>query len=126
MVDPDAPTPDDPKFAYWRHFIQIHIPHSATASPVLTQSPKTLTEYLGPGPKDDSAPRRYLFLLYCEPEGFETGKADVGGEESVQRRSFDIKSWVEKHNLVLMGVNWMRAVGDGWKATNTDESISAS
>lgn len=112
LIDPDAPTPDDPKFAYWRHWVVSTIPANASGA----ASGKTLTEYLGPGPKDDSRPHRYLFLLYREPEGLKAlTKEDVGGEEFVQRRSFAAKEWVQKHGLELVGVNWMLGAGDGWK-----------
>ncbi|KAF1959351.1 phosphatidylethanolamine-binding protein [Byssothecium circinans] len=113
LIDPDAPTPDDPKFAYWRHWVVSSIPGKGED---VSKSGKTLTEYLGPGPKDDSKPHRYLFLLYREPKDLkELTKEDVGGEEFVDRRSFGAKEWTEKYGLELVGVNWMLGAGDGWK-----------
>ncbi|KAL6236515.1 hypothetical protein BDW75DRAFT_250064 [Aspergillus navahoensis] len=112
LVDPDAPTPDDPKFAYWRHWV---ISGLTPSEGINAESARTLTEYLGPGPKDESRPHRYLFLLFREPEGLSLSKEDVGGEEFVQRRSFQAAEWVQKHGLVLVGVNWMLGAGDGWK-----------
>ncbi|KAE8152529.1 phosphatidylethanolamine-binding protein [Aspergillus avenaceus] len=111
LIDPDAPTPDDPKFAYWRHWVVSGLqPGEAFGS-----SAQVLTEYLGPGPKDDSLPHRYVFLLYREPFGLRLSKEDVGGEEFVQRRSFQAPEWVKKHELELVAVNWMQGAGDGWK-----------
>lgn len=110
LIDPDAPTPDDPKFAYWRHWVVTNIPASAQD----VSEGNTLTQYLAPGPKDESGPHRYLFLLFKEPTGFSIGKDDVGGEEFVDRRSFEAKAFVEKHGLQLVGAQWMRGVGDGW------------
>ena len=111
MIDPDAPTPDDPKFAYWRHWVVTSIPSGASG----IENGDTLTQYLAPGPKDDSKPHRYLFLLYREPEGAKKpGKADVGGEDFVDRRSFGAKEWVEKWGMELVGVNWMLGAGNGW------------
>ncbi|KAL3492126.1 phosphatidylethanolamine-binding protein [Aspergillus germanicus] len=109
LVDPDAPTPDDPKFAYWRHWVVSRLKPSDNAEG------KVLTEYLGPGPKDDSRPHRYLFLLFREPEALALEKEDVGGEEFVQRRSFQAADFTAKHGLTLVGVNWMLGAGDGWK-----------
>ncbi|RAR12320.1 PEBP-like protein [Stemphylium lycopersici] len=116
MIDPDAPTPDDPKFAYWRHWVVSSIPSpSATTSPEdITARGKTLTQYLAPGPKDESGPHRYLFLLFEEKEGETLEKAEVGGEEFVERRSFRAEEIVAKKGLKLVGVQWMRGVGDGW------------
>ncbi|KAI0572788.1 Phospholipid-binding protein [Pyrenophora tritici-repentis] len=117
MIDPDAPTPDDPKFGYWRHWVVTSIPSSsATASPDdITASGTTLTQYLAPGPKDESGPHRYLFLLFEEKEGIALEKMDVGGEEFVDRRSFRAEEVVERKGMKLVGVQWMRGVGDGWK-----------
>ncbi|KAI1772625.1 PEBP-like protein [Hypoxylon cercidicola] len=108
LADPDAPTPDDPKYAFWRHYVVGGLkPESGQG--------RVLTAYLGPGPKDDSKPHRYLFLLYREPAGLALAKDDVGGEEFVQRRSFRPAEFAARHGLRLVGVNWMTCAGDGWK-----------
>ncbi|KAL4804616.1 phosphatidylethanolamine-binding protein [Aspergillus unguis] len=112
LVDPDAPTPDDPKFAYWRHWVVSGLKPSEAG----TVPESALTEYLGPGPKDDSRPHRYLFLLFREPENLALKKEDVGGEEFVQRRSFQAAEFAERYGLVLVGINWMHGAGDGWAA----------
>ncbi|PLB54088.1 phosphatidylethanolamine-binding protein [Aspergillus steynii IBT 23096] len=111
LIDPDAPTPDDPKFAYWRHWVV-----SGLAPGQGIDSGMNLTEYLGPGPKDDSKPHRYLYLLFREPAGLSLDKEDVGGEEFVERRSFKAAEFVDKFKLVLVGINWMLGAGDGWTA----------
>ena len=114
LIDPDAPTPDDPKFAYWRHWVVINIkPDSSVPNTVDTGI--TLTQYLAPGVKDESAPHRYTYLLFREPAGFKAAKEDVGGEEFVDRRSFKADEWAQKFGLELVGVNWMTGAGDGWK-----------
>ncbi|KAK1241320.1 hypothetical protein MKX08_001294 [Trichoderma sp. CBMAI-0020] len=115
LIDPDAPTPDDPKFAYWRHWVLPGLKPLAAADGIVAQTKPVLTEYLAPGPKDDSKPHRYLFLLFREPHGLALTKQDVGGEEFVQRRSFDAAKFVEQHQLQLVSVNWMKGAGDGWK-----------
>ncbi|KAH7312595.1 phosphatidylethanolamine-binding protein [Stachybotrys elegans] len=131
LVDPDAPTPEDPKFAFWRHWVLPGLqPLSGTPAstdtgtgtgPVVAQTKPALTQYLAPGPKDDvtsrSTPHRYLFLLFREPNGLDLTKDQVGGEEFVQRRSFQAAEFIAKHNLVLVGVNWMLGAGNGWKET---------
>jgi hypothetical protein len=111
MLDPDAPTPADPKFAFWRHWVVASIPSSSSE----IAAGRTLTPYLAPGPKDESGPHRYLFLLFREPrEGGGLEKEDVGGDEFVDRRSFGAEEIVRRKGLVLVGVQWMRGVGDGW------------
>ncbi|CAN9097011.1 unnamed protein product [Alternaria alternata] len=127
MIDPDAPTPDDPKFGYWRHWVVAAIPSpSATTSPDdITTRGKTLTQYLAPGPKDESGPHRYLFLLFEESAGESLEKADAGGEEFVERRSFRAEELAAKKGLKLVGVQWMRGVGDGGKAVNENTDFCA-
>lgn len=50
LTDPDAPTPDDPKFAFWRHWVLSGLrPHGEDAAAAASE----LTAYLGPGPKDE-------------------------------------------------------------------------
>lgn len=124
LIDPDAPTPDDPKFAFWRHWVVSDL----TSADV---DGKILTEYLSPGPKPEyvlprpllietlltpsrSKPHRYLFLLFRQPADFALTKGDVGGEEFVQRRSFDAAKFVSTHGLQLAGVNWMTCAADEW------------
>ena len=128
LIDPDAPTPDDPKFGYWRHWVVTSIPGPTSGSDLESSSldavrtGRTLTQYLAPGPKDESGPHRYLFLLFLEPEGLHLKKGDVGGEEFVDRRSFRAEELVERYGLRLAGVQWMTGVGDGWRG---EESWSA-
>lgn len=47
-MDPDAPTPEDPKFAFWRHWVLPGL--SAKGE----KTKAALTEYLGPGAKDET------------------------------------------------------------------------
>ncbi|GJN66080.1 hypothetical protein PLIIFM63780_003549 [Purpureocillium lilacinum] len=114
LVDPDAPTPEDPKFAFWRHWVLPGLQPLAGVDGVVAQTKPAVTDYLGPGPKDSSNPHRYLFLLFREPDGLDLTEADVGGHEFPQRRSFDAPAFVEQHKLTLVAVNWMRGAGDGW------------
>jgi phosphatidylethanolamine-binding protein (PEBP) family uncharacterized protein len=114
LLDPDAPTPDDPKFAYWRHWVVTNISSAALDTSDIVPAGRTLTRYLAPGPKDESGPHRYLFLLFKEPESLVLEKEEVGGQEFVDRRSFGAAELVEKKGLELVGVQWMRGVGDGW------------
>ncbi|KAK0391555.1 hypothetical protein NLU13_1055 [Sarocladium strictum] len=115
LVDPDAPTPEEPKFAYWRHWVVPGLqPTGGDGAELVAETKRPLTEYLGPGPKDESTPHRYLFLLFEEPAGLDLPKEAVGGEEFVQRRSFDPVAFVKAHQLKLVAVNWMRGAGDGW------------
>jgi hypothetical protein len=52
LTDPDAPTPDDPKFAFRRHWVLSGLrPRSEDVEALVP--PVALTEYFAPGPKDE-------------------------------------------------------------------------
>jgi phosphatidylethanolamine-binding protein len=53
MFDPDAPTPDDPKFAFWRHWVVPGLKASAAGDGAVGWTKDAVTAYLGPGPKDE-------------------------------------------------------------------------
>jgi phosphatidylethanolamine-binding protein (PEBP) family uncharacterized protein len=53
LTDPDAPTPDDPKFAFWRHWVLSGLQLLSGDGGQVAQTKGTVTEYLGPGPKDE-------------------------------------------------------------------------
>lgn len=53
MIDPDAPTPADPKFAFWRHYVVTDLTVGGGG-----EDGKVVTEYLAPGPKEE-----YVYLL---------------------------------------------------------------
>ncbi|KAK7730355.1 hypothetical protein SLS53_009055 [Cytospora paraplurivora] len=114
LVDPDAPTPDDPKYAFWRHWVLTGLEPLSGEGKVVAATKQPATSYHPPGPSKESKPHRYLFLLYREPigHGLDIRAEDVGGEEFVQRRSFDPAEFAQKHGLELVGVNWMRVVAD--------------
>jgi len=52
MIDADAPTPSDPKYAYWRHWIVPGLKATTDGSEAPTQR-ESLTEYVAPGKKDE-------------------------------------------------------------------------
>ena len=49
LTDPDAPTPDDPKFAFWRHWVVADLKSGDSAD----KTTRELTAFLGPSPKDE-------------------------------------------------------------------------
>jgi phosphatidylethanolamine-binding protein len=53
LADPDAPTPDDPKFAFWRHWVISGLKPLSGGETVVAETKPALTAYLGPGPKDE-------------------------------------------------------------------------
>ncbi|KAI7782611.1 hypothetical protein LA080_013099 [Diaporthe eres] len=117
LVDPDAPTPDDPKFAFWRHWIINGLEPLGGEGTIVAATKPPATAYHPPGPTKESKPHRYLFVLFREPvlHGLDLKPEDVGGEEFTQRRSFKPVEFAKKHGLELVGVNWMKVAADDWE-----------
>ncbi|KAF5340729.1 hypothetical protein D9611_007356 [Ephemerocybe angulata] len=69
MVDPDAPTPQDPWAAQIRHYLGgNHTVHDRGGA--LKNQTSAITEYLQPGPPAGSDAHRYIFLLFKQPKDF--------------------------------------------------------
>ncbi|PSR80160.1 phosphatidylethanolamine-binding protein [Coniella lustricola] len=114
LVDPDAPTPEDPKYAFWRHWVMTGLQPLSGDSNLVAATKFPVTAYHPPDPKADSHPHRYLFLLFRESRPLDLSKDDIGGEEFEQRRSFHPAEAVSKFGLTLVGFNWMKCAADDW------------
>jgi phosphatidylethanolamine-binding protein (PEBP) family uncharacterized protein len=86
MVDPDAPSPDDPKMREWLHWVVVNIPGSDVSKGF------TMTPYNGPTPPRGT--HRYVFLLYEQPEGVTLPKSHIK-----QRAKFHADKWAKDHKL---------------------------
>ena len=64
MVDPDAPTPQDPTLSPIRHLLAggLTVNGSLTEGAVLINSTVALSDYIPPTPPPDSDPHRYVFF----------------------------------------------------------------
>lgn len=81
LADPDAPTPDDPKFAFWRHYVVGGLKPAVGGGEV--QAGQVLTEFLGPGPNDECVP--YLvtrFILLKVPNPIGTCSSSTGSRKA--------------------------------------------
>ncbi|GAA6036675.1 hypothetical protein JCM8097_001293 [Rhodosporidiobolus ruineniae] len=59
----------------------------------------------GPAPPPGTGSHRYAFLLYREPAG---SSPKFSGDKE-DRKSYDIKSFVEENKLTLIGANFFLA-----------------
>lgn len=50
LVDPDAPTPDDPKYAFWRHWVITGLEPLSGEGNVVAATKQPVTSYHPPGP----------------------------------------------------------------------------
>ncbi|KAI9480991.1 MAG: phosphatidylethanolamine-binding protein [Benjaminiella poitrasii] len=97
VVDPDAPTKENPKWGPYRHWIVTNIPGSGDFSQATEVEP-----YLGPGPPPKTGDHRYIFLLYKQPATQEVNFGTLAKE----RNNWEYQPLVEKNNLELIAVNF--------------------
>ncbi|XP_059497081.1 phosphatidylethanolamine-binding protein 4 isoform X2 [Stegostoma tigrinum] len=67
MVDPDAPSKENPKYRFWRHWLMTDI-HGKDLQTGFIQG-TVLSEYRPPTPPSGTGYHRYQFFLYEQPEG---------------------------------------------------------
>ncbi|KAI8885140.1 PEBP-like protein, partial [Backusella circina FSU 941] len=96
MIDPDAPSRDDPKYRYYRHWVLAGIPASSDLSHASVKA-----SYLSPTPPKGSGDHRYLFLLYKQPNAT-VSFAPLENE----RGGWDYTNYVKHSNLELVGANF--------------------
>ncbi|KAK2739611.1 hypothetical protein FQN55_009347 [Onygenales sp. PD_40] len=109
-LDIDAPFPSLPVLGPILHWIQPGLQPTPSPTP---SSPETnnhtlkpqsavITNYIGPAPPPGSAPHRYVFLLYEEPEGLEAGRYTPAGGRGLgvlKRMWFDFDWWAGEAGL---------------------------
>ncbi|KAI9056532.1 PEBP-like protein [Trametes sanguinea] len=74
MVDPDAPTPQNPTAAQIRHLLApgIQANGSVTSGAALVNNTPAISDFLRPTPPAGSDPHRYILLLFVQPANFTT------------------------------------------------------
>ncbi|KAK7461290.1 hypothetical protein VKT23_008469 [Stygiomarasmius scandens] len=101
MVDPDAPTPQNRSLAEVRHLVLADVRINGSASEgtaLLSNSTPALSEYLAPGPLAPSDPHRYVFLVWKQPEGFDTAAVAASFDPAVPV-GFDVSEFASTYSL---------------------------
>lgn len=96
MIDPDAPTPQNPTSAQILHYLQPNVTGNAGTGILLNASPATVT-YRGSGPPAGSDAHRYIFVVYQQPSGFRL----PDGFNASQRAGFDLDEIVQLTQLEM-------------------------
>lgn len=87
MVDPDAPSPDNPINRKYLHWLVANIPDDGQI-----QHGDTLCDYMGPAPP--AGRHRYIFLLYQQQTGARVPVQKIG-----ERAKFSARDFAARHNL---------------------------
>ncbi|KAJ5981188.1 hypothetical protein N7499_001799 [Penicillium canescens] len=107
-LDMDAPFPSFSVLGPILHWIQSEV--KVGDSSVLGSEAPFVANYIGPAPPPGSAPHRYIFFLYEQPEGFDhKDHSPADGKELglMGRIRYDFDAWAEKINLgPPVAFNW--------------------
>jgi len=85
MIDPDAPSRNNPIHKYWLHWLIVN-------------NDKTIADYEPPTPPKGSGPHRYFILLLEQTIKFSPN--EIG--PIIQRNNFDVPEFIHKHHLKLI------------------------
>ncbi|XP_017082727.1 protein D3 [Drosophila eugracilis] len=94
MVDPDAPTRQDPKFREILHWAVVNIP----GSNVDPSGGYPLAAYVGSGPPEGTGLHRYIFLLYRQENKIEETPS-ISNTTRAGRLNFNAREFAAKHGL---------------------------
>nr|GMD83126.1 protein MOTHER of FT and TFL1-like [Ipomoea batatas] len=81
MVDPDAPSPSEPTFREWLHWIVKDIPEGSEAS-----KGREVVEYIGPSPP--TGIHRYVLALFRQREAMQVPQKPPEGRGNFRTRQF--------------------------------------
>ncbi|XP_069800870.1 phosphatidylethanolamine-binding protein 4 isoform X1 [Dendropsophus ebraccatus] len=95
MVDPDAPSREDPIRGPWRHWLVADIQGPDLLAGKIFEG-RIIEAYRGPSPPPNTGYHRYQFLLYLQPPG--SSPALLSSEETF-RGNFKIDDFVSRFSL---------------------------
>lgn len=94
MIDPDAPSYDNPKFREWLHWLIVNIPGNKISSGEI------LADYRGPQPPKRTGFHRYVFLVYEQKQKINTKDQTIISRESISGRAgFRVNIFAKKNKL---------------------------
>eukprot|EP00092_Neocalanus_flemingeri_P001235 GFUD01001317.1.p1 GENE.GFUD01001317.1~~GFUD01001317.1.p1 ORF type:complete len:189 (-),score=60.19 GFUD01001317.1:81-647(-) len=91
MVDPDAPSRENPRAAQWNHWLVTNVEGEDLKSDNKVDG-KVLMKYNGPSPPAKSGPHRYVLIVYKQPR-------TINSRVSRNRARFDIGAFAKKNKL---------------------------
>ncbi|XP_065171237.1 protein D2-like [Atheta coriaria] len=109
MVDPDAPSRQDPKFREWHHWLVVNIPGNDV------NDGEVLSAYIGAGPPEGTDLHRYIFLLYKQQQKIKCDEPILGNNSGKRRGNFKIRNFAQKYSLgEPIAGNYFRAKFDNY------------
>ena len=94
LSDPDAPSPAQPEFAEWMHWVVVNAPAENLGGG------EQLTAYFGSAPGQGTGLHRYVLVAYAQPGRIAPTEAPVSATSGfVPRRSFNSRNFAAKYKL---------------------------
>ena len=93
MVDPDAPSRQEPTFREILHCMIANIPGNDVAKG------DVFAEYVGSGAPQGTGYHRYVFLLYEQKEKLKSDLMRISKNSRNGRKNFSIRKFAKEHNL---------------------------
>ncbi|KAH8243602.1 hypothetical protein KR032_008761 [Drosophila birchii] len=109
MVDPDAPSRQEPKFREILHWAVVNIPGSDLSKG------QPVAAYVGSGPPEGTGLHRYIFLLYRQTGKIEIDTPTIPNTVRAGRLNFNARDFAAKHGLGKpIAANYYQAQYDEW------------
>ncbi|KAJ0169860.1 hypothetical protein K1T71_014466 [Dendrolimus kikuchii] len=94
MVDPDAPSRENPKFREWHHWLVGNIFGGDM------NKGEILSDYIGSGPPKGTGLHRYVFIIYKQSEKCDFSKVSKLPNNSGDKRGkFSISKFAQQYKL---------------------------
>ena len=114
VVDPDVPDVEKDRFDFRCHFLATNIPISPTDTSVPFASEdvriQTVLPWLPPWVQKGSPYHRLVVFVLQHPEGTTLDVSNL--KEKIRRNGFNIRSFIDKFKLQVIGTNLFRSKWD--------------
>jgi len=107
MVDPDAPSRENPEFRCWLHWLIVNVPgldrsdeHEKHSDHMDVSRGESIAPYMGPAPPKGTGLHRYVLLAFKQHEDVDTLNMSKISE-SEQRKGFSHMDWLKKNTKTM-------------------------
>lgn len=100
MLDPDAPSPDNPTRRFIVHWLAPNITQSSTDGSVrrLTNATENVVPYAAPAPPTTSSAHRYILYAFAQPDNFTVPEA-FRNFSAKNRSNFNLTEFIAAASL---------------------------
>ncbi len=95
MVDPDAPSPSNPIYKYWLHWLVIN-------------NSDTIAFYHYPSPPPGSGYHRYIFYVFAQKKWINPSDLDLKINGESNRKNFNLGSFIHSFELEMIYTTYFR------------------